>query len=136
MTALTQARATKSRSGDTRSFPLAAGATIYLGALVAVNANGFVVPMSTALNLQGVGRAEQAVDNSNGADGAETVAVGAGIFNYENSAAADEIDKSNVGATCYGVDDQTVALTNGTNTRSPAGTVFDVDEAGVWVKFS
>ena len=36
-------------------------------------------------------------------------------------------------AGCYVVDDETVAKTNGTNTRSRAGVVVDVDAQGVWV---
>jgi hypothetical protein len=50
-----------------------------------------------------------------------------------NSSDADAISTANIGADCYIVDDQTVALTNGTNTRSVAGKIFDVDSAGVWV---
>jgi hypothetical protein len=38
-----------------------------------------------------------------------------------------------VGAVCYLVDDETVAKTSGTNTRSRAGYVVDVETAGVWV---
>jgi hypothetical protein len=42
---------------------------------------------------------------------------------------------ADVGKQCYLVDDQTVAKTDGTNTRSPAGFVRDVDADGVWVEF-
>ena len=48
---------------------------------------------------------------------------------------ADAITLADVGSDCYIVDDQTVAKTNGTNTRSVAGKVFDVDADGVWVDF-
>ena len=40
-----------------------------------------------------------------------------------------------IGKDCFIVDDQTVAKTNGANTRSRAGKVFDVDADGVWVDF-
>lgn len=136
MAPLTEARRTKQRSGDRRSFGVAASVLIYQGAMVAVDANGFATPMATSTTLQGVGRAEAQADNSSGANGAITVEVGAGIYPFANSAAADEINKDDIGKVCYGVDDQTVALTDGTGTRSPAGTIFDVDDAGVWVKFS
>ena len=53
-----------------------------------------------------------------------------------NSAAADQITAADIGNDCYGVDDQTVAKTNGANTRSVAGKIYDVDAQGVWVKFS
>ena len=36
--------------------------------------------------------------------------------------------------TAYIVDDQTVAKTNGSSTRSAAGTIVDVDAQGVWVR--
>jgi len=39
-----------------------------------------------------------------------------------------------LGKTCYIVDDETVAKTNGTNTRSAAGTVVGVESDGVWVQ--
>ncbi len=58
-----------------------------------------------------------------------------GIFAYENSSAADEITKADIGKDCYIVDDQSVAKTDGTGTRSVAGKVFDVNSHGVWVKF-
>ena len=54
---------------------------------------------------------------------------------FANSAAADAITLADIGADCYIVDDQTVAKTSATNTRSVAGKVFDVDAEGVWVDF-
>ncbi|CUH67985.1 hypothetical protein TG4357_03322 [Thalassovita gelatinovora] len=52
-----------------------------------------------------------------------------------NSAAADEITIADIGNKAYAVDDQTVAKTDGTATRSPAGIIDDVDANGVWVRF-
>jgi hypothetical protein len=135
MSALTADRLTPERSGDTRGIPAAAAAVFHAGAMVAINAAGTAVPMSEALNLKGVGRAEKPVDNSAGAAGAELVTVRRGIFRYNNSAATDAITQADIGADCYGVDDQTVAKTSDTNTRSIAGKVFDVDAQGVWVEF-
>ena len=136
MAALTRNRDTKARSGDITEPPVKGAAEIFAGALVAVDANGYAVPGSTATTLKGLGRAEQHVDNSAGADGDMSVRVGRGIYRFANSAAADEITLSDVGADCYIVDDQTVAATDGTGTRSVAGKVHDVDAQGVWVKFS
>ena len=56
-----------------------------------------------------------------------------GCFRFANSASADAIALADVGADCYIVDDQTVALTNGSSTRSVAGKIHDVDSSGVWV---
>lgn len=135
MSALTADRRTPERSGDRRTLPVKGATKIYAGSLVAVNASDLLVPMSTATGLRGIGRAEEQVDNSAGADGDQTCKTGAGIYRFNNSAAADLITLADIGKPCYGVDDQTVALTDGTGTRSVAGTIFDVDAQGVWVDF-
>lgn len=133
MTALLMDRRTPERTGDRRQHPVKAGETVYAGALVALGADGFAVPMSTATGLIALGRCEGRADNSIGANGDIQVMVGAGIYHFANSLAADEITTADIGTTCYGVDDQTVARTDGTGTRSAAGKVFDVDAKGVWV---
>ncbi|QND45207.1 hypothetical protein HB780_05480 (plasmid) [Rhizobium lusitanum] len=135
MTALTVDRPTPERSGDTRGIPAAAGAVLHAGAMGAINAAGTAVPMSTALNLKGVGRVEKPVDNTSGAAGDLVAEIRRGVFRFNNSASTDAITQADIGSDCYGVDDQTVAKTNGTNTRSVAGKVFDVDTQGVWVQF-
>lgn len=135
MAALTTDRNTPRRDGASMSVPVAAAQQIFAGALVAVNATGYATPGATATTLRGIGRAEAQADNSAGADGAISVDVMRGVFRFGNSAAADLITRAEIGADCYIVDDQTVAKTNGTGTRSVAGTVFDVDADGVWVKF-
>lgn len=70
MTALTQDRNTLRRDGVQTEPPVAAGARIYGGALVAINAAGFAVPGSTATGLIGAGVAEQRADNTGAAAGA------------------------------------------------------------------
>ncbi|PYG27849.1 hypothetical protein C8N36_114125 [Pelagimonas varians] len=53
-----------------------------------------------------------------------------------NAAAVDEITSADVGSVCFAVDDQTVAKTDGSSTRSPAGIVDVVDLNGnIWVRF-
>jgi len=88
-----------------------------------------------ATTLRGVGRVKETVDNSAGADDAATVDIERGIFRYANSSGADEITAADIGNDCYIVDDQTVAKTDGTSTRSVAGKVHDIDALGVWVDF-
>lgn len=68
------------------------------------------------------------------AAGAKGVDFSLGSFRFENSAAADAITLADIGSVAYAVDDQTVARTSATNTRSPAGVIDDVDEYGVWVR--
>ena len=133
MTALTQDRNTPERAGADYKFPAAAGAKVFAGALVVLSA-GNAAPGSTALNLVAVGRANARVDNTGGAAGDKWVKVSRGIFRFENSAAGDKITLADVGTKCFIVDDQTVAKTSGTNTRSVAGVVRDVDAQGVWVE--
>jgi hypothetical protein len=129
-------RNTVSRSGDMRTLLCAAGKKFYKGAIAAVNAAGYATPGATATTIRGLGRCEDYKDNSAGLDGALSVTVMTGTFSFGNSAGADEITRADIGKDCYIVDDQTVALTDGTGTRSIAGKIFDVDENGVWVKFN
>jgi hypothetical protein len=135
MSVLTSDRATVERSGHTLVLLAAAAKKFFVGALVASDANGNATPGATATTLRGVGRAEEYLDNSSGAAGADTVKIKKGIFKYANSAATDQITAADIGNDCYIVDDQTVAKTSGTGTRSVAGPVFDVDPDGVWVDF-
>lgn len=133
--ALVKDRDTRRRDGVRRTPGLAADAVIFAGAIVVRNAGGFAAPASTALGLHALGIAQDAVDNTGGANGANSVDVDTGAFQIANSVGADEITAADIGNDCYLVDDQTVAKTDGTGTRSVAGKVFDVDAKGVWVEF-
>lgn len=135
MTALTQDRNTLRREGQLLEPPVAAATKIYGGSIVAINAAGYAVPGATATTLKAAGVAEQRADNSAGAAGDIRVRVRKGPHVFANSTSTDAIALTDIGADCYIVDDQTVAKTNGTNTRSVAGKVFDVDAGGVWVNF-
>lgn len=130
MTALTAARNTPKYAGNTLyRFPIKAGATIYAGSLVALDVNGDAAPGSTATGLTAAGKAL-----TGSADNASVVDVERGIFRWENSAAGDAITAADWGKTVYIVDDQTVAKTSGSNTRSAAGICRGVDAVGVWVE--
>lgn len=89
---------------------------------------------TTATGLKAAGVAQGLADNSAGGNSAINVSVRRGVFRFANSSAGDAIALADVGATCYAVDDQTVAKTDGTGTRSAAGTIRDVDADGVWVQ--
>jgi len=133
--ALTQDRDTKQRDGKTFHAPLAAGVTIYAGAQVARDALGNLVPGSVATTLAKPGRAKAYADNASGSAGDVSVEYEIGCFCYDNSSGADEITASDIGNNCYIVDDETVAKTDGTETRSVAGEIVDVDAGGVWVNY-
>lgn len=133
MAALTAARNTPERIGDTTGVPVKASTVCYQGAIAVLNA-GYAAPGATATGLIAIGRFEATVDNSAGANGAVKATVKRGIFQFGNSASTDAIAQADVGADCYIVDDQTVAKTNGSSTRSRAGKIVDVDGNGVWVQ--
>jgi hypothetical protein len=133
VTAATKNRNTPSRAGLVRGYLIAATVHAFAGAIAVLNASGFAEPATTATGKIALGRFNREFDNTNGADGAATIEVERGCFRFENSAAADEITLTDIGQLCYLVDDQTVALTDGTGTRSVAGIIDDVDDNGVWV---
>lgn len=135
MTALSSDRNTPRATGDVKVMGVAAGAKIFAGAIAMRNAAGYADKGQTALNLRGAGVAIEQVDNSGGQDGDLTVKVREGVFRFANSAGGDVITAAEVGTFCYAVDDQTVAKTSGSNTRSVAGKVCGVDAQGVLVEF-
>lgn len=133
MTAATQNRNTPNRLGVCRALAVAASSMCYAGTIAVMNASGYAAPASTATGLIALGVFTRQVDNTSGADGDEVVEIERGFFRFANSAGADEITATDIGSRCYLVDDQTVALTDGTSTRSVAGIIDDVDDLGVWV---
>lgn len=136
MTALTANRSTRRReSASVETHPVGAGAKVFQGALVVLNAARWAVPGSTALNLVAIGRAEHDIDNTTGANGDRNVRIRRGVLQFANSVAGDLITRADIGGSAYVVDDQTVAKTNGGGTRSVAGIIRDVDAQGVWVLF-
>ena len=132
MTALAADRNTPERAGDQFVYPVAATTLIYAGSIVMLNAAGDATKGATATGQICVGRAEQQVNNT-GAAAAATISVSKGVFRWANSTAGDAITKAEIGDNCYIVDDQTVAKTDATGTRSVAGKIVDVDSSGVWV---
>lgn len=131
--ALSADRNTPMMDGELVNLPVAASKKIFAGSLVAANSTGYVTPGETATTLIYLGRAEEQVDNSTGAAGAKTINVRKKkAFKWKNSG-ADAVVQADLGKNCYIVDDETVAKTSGTSTRSVAGVVVKVDTDGVWV---
>lgn len=135
MVAATADRNTAALLDDLRNSPLAASVKVFMGTILMRNAAGFLTKGATATGCFGVGRAEAPADNSAGAAGALNINWRPGVFRFANSSAGDLIALVDIGTRCWIVDDQTVAKTNGTATRSPAGIVENVDASGVWVRF-
>lgn len=135
MAALTEGRNTPEALGEVRSAGVAADTTLFPGAIAMINAAGFLIEGQTATGLIGVGRSESLADNAGGSNGDITGDYKPGIFRFNNSASTDAITAADVGKVCFVVDDQTVAKTDGSSARSPAGFVDHVDANGVWVRF-
>ncbi|RQS55717.1 MULTISPECIES: hypothetical protein [Burkholderia] len=134
MSATTQDRNTPYIDGEIVGVPVKANTVIRAGVIVCASAAGLAVEGSTAADLTYLGRADQYVDNSTGADGAKTVQVRRlKAFKWENLG-TDAVTQAQLGKVCYVADNQTVAATDGAGTRSKAGIVVGIDADGVWVQ--
>lgn len=134
MTAATKDRLTDERDGRRVHDPLAAATTIYAGTMYMLDASGDAVPAvaqagTTTLEVRAV-----ALKRAATADGDAGVEGGIGVYRFANSADADEITRTEIGDPCYAIDDNTVTKTSDSSKRPRAGTIFDVDERGVWVR--
>ena len=136
MTALTDNRLDSKRyNGRREQCSVAADAVIYSGAMVAINASGYLEPATTADDIVVVGVATQAMDNTGGSNGDVTCEFERGLWLMDNSTSGDLIALVNVGSPCYAVDDRKVALTSNSDARSVAGTIHWVNSDGVVVRF-
>lgn len=133
MTALQADGDVPSRENFVYSRPVYQATTIYAGALVCLNSTGYAVPGAISTSLIADGRARFTVDNSLGNSADKYVDIEKGVFRFANSANGDLIGIDSIGDVCWIVDDNTVAKTYNSNTRSIAGVVMDVDASGVWV---
>ena len=135
MAALTAARKTDSRVVEWAGITEEVGADstqFYKGGIVCLDqADGKVKKGSVDTGLVCLGRS--LVTLLTGTSNTKRIPAESGIFKWLNSAAGDAIAADDVGKDCFIVDDQTVALTDGTGTRSKAGVVYGVDSDGVWV---
>lgn len=120
------------RLGKMVSYSAGVG-TIYAGALVMIDANGFALPAAASLNNNGcVGVAIATVDNSGGSAGDLKVTVQEGEFLF----AADTIAQANVGERVYADDDNTIDETQATNAPLAGLLVEFVSASEGWVSVS
>ena len=139
MTALAASRLVKElATAKVRRLPVAANTAIWEGAQVALSGAGaaaVLVPASVSTTLKVIGVAMQDGNNLTGAAGAVSVDVKSGVFLMNNDA-TDPLTIGDINSPCYASDDNTVSKTNGTNTKSQAGTVWEIDPSGgVWVRY-
>ena len=135
MAALTQERLTEffGPVPARKTTGMRASVTCQKGGMVAIDSSGNAMPAGLlaggTVRVIGVAAATQA----NGAvAGVEKVESNSGVFKFLNHA-ADLVTAAAVGANCFVVDDQTVALTNAGATRATAGRVEAVESDGVRV---
>ncbi len=122
------------------TFPIKANVKILKGSMIALDSAGRAMPagLIAAGALAAVGKASAEYDNLTGsvlggAAGAVDVEVEYGVFGWVSHTAADEILADDVGKVCFMQDNQTVALTNGTDTRGVAGYITEVRDGKVFV---
>lgn len=107
--------------------PVAAGAHIRRGALVALDAQGNAAPALPASPvMRGIAREE--ADNTDGAAGAISVETARGCFIVRNNGT---VNRTHIGRTVFVVDDETVGAAG----TLVAGKCLDVTPAGVAVEF-
>lgn len=126
-------RSVQRREGLLVSAPVAAGKVIYAGALVCVNAAGYLVPADDDATMIFVGVAAENCDNSAGGVGALNCRVYTrGLHRLPFSGS---ITIANVGDTVYVKDDEDVALAATTTNDLPVGFIvgLDDDTSYVWV---
>lgn len=126
-------RMTERKEGLLLSLLVAASTSIEAGKMVAVNSSGYAVEAADTAGLRVVGVANEAVDNSSGANGDKRVEVYSGqLFKFDNSS-TNAVDVADAGSLVFVEDDETVADAAGTN-GIVAGKCVEVLSDGVWVQ--
>ena len=115
-----------------------ANAVIWDGALVVVNAAGFLVPGTVAAThkkaaIARIDNIDGKVDNTGGANGAKRCRIMFGIYPMKIGAGGDALVEADRESLVYVMDDETVGKVS--TGRSAAGKLVDVDEGFAWVNF-
>lgn len=134
MSALSKGRTVQSIAGILYNFPVKADAVIHPGAIIVLDSTGYAKPAITATGLIPVGIARESVDATGLSSGDVSVEVEVKIAACANLG-ADAVTFTEIGKLVYLVDDQTVAKTSATNTRSVAGTARKIEGGQVFVDF-
>lgn len=117
MTALATDRDTAAKDAGLLGYLVQTNVVIWKGSLVAVSADGFLIPAADTTAIRVVGVADETVNNNPGAAGAKKCRVRSGkAFLF----AATSITQAMLGDLMHVVDDQTFDEATGTN-GVPAG---------------
>lgn len=132
MTALTEDKAIEYREGVECSCPVDDGDTIYGGALVSVNADGYLVDGADESGQIFMGVSLEQKDNSGGSDGdLECQIRRRGLFKAILGTA---ITQANVGDNVFLVDDQTVDLVGNVTQNIFCGIIAEyIDTTHAWI---
>lgn len=127
MTALTKNKAPSNIDGIQFADPVAASESIFMGALVALDASGNAInATASTTNVRGVAMAQ--ADNANGAAGDIKVEVRKGPFLFANNG----LDRTDIGTDVKVTDNATVG---GAGT-AVAGKLVDLGPEGAWVQIA
>jgi hypothetical protein len=132
MTALSADKQLERTDGVLLGFPVDDGDKIYAGALVAVNADGYLVPGSDTAGLIFAGVSEEQKDNTSGSDGDLTCLVRRrGLVKCLLDTA---ISQANIGDNVFLVDDQTVDVVGNTTHDIFCGIIAKyIDTTHAWI---
>ena len=132
MTALTEDKQLEYREGVELSCPVDDGDTIYGGAFVCVNADGYLVDGADESGLIFMGIALEQKDNSSGSDGDLECQIrrrGLVKATFDNT-----ISQANVGDNAYLVDDQTVDVVGNVTYAIFCGIIAEyIDTTHAWI---
>jgi hypothetical protein len=121
------------------NYGIKGGSKVFLGGMVAIDATGYIVPMTAAAGLNPAGVVGSVpptgLDNTGGANGAISCEVRRGIFLLNAGTAADAVTQANIGLPAYAMDDNTVSpVATG---RTKVGVFTEIDASGqVWVQIT
>jgi hypothetical protein len=122
LAALTENYDAERKDGILITYPVSAGETIYKGAIVCLDVDGYLVPGSDASGYAFVGISYEKADNVSGADGDVTARVWkVGTYVFTADFAAGQND---VGSEVYVVDDNTVSMS--TTYSVACGTIVEI----------
>lgn len=118
--------------GTPQSYEVVASDIIYKGALLMVNAAGYVAPCTATASTMFAGIAQEKIDNSSGSAGdVSVVCYRTGRFLLLFS---DTLTIANVGDVAYAEDDQTCSVSGATNEHKVGVIAEFVDATHAWVQ--
>lgn len=132
-TTTTAIKSRPSRDGFVADFPVAASTAIPIGAFVNINASGYAVNATDAAALECAGVALQTVDNSSGANGAESITVAWG--DQVKVATESDFGQAAIGSAVYVKDNNRVGLAADVTNHCLVGTLVGyISSSLAWVK--